>query len=52
MKLGGLLKYHIYAFHAGTFIKEGDGGWLNWAFEGKELREWGKKSVTVVFGKP
>jgi hypothetical protein len=41
--------YEIYWFKEGTFHRQGDGGWLNWAYAGnvKKTSDGGK---TVVFG--
>ncbi|TEB28200.1 hypothetical protein FA13DRAFT_1690826 [Coprinellus micaceus] len=47
----GTTGYEIYWFKSGTFVRYGDGGYINWAFGGyvtSETDEGGQKS-TVVF---
>ena len=34
-------KYMIYVFHSGLFINYDDGGYINWAFQGKFTRNGG-----------
>jgi len=49
--VGSTIGYEIYGFVEGEFFREGDGGFLNWAYMGKILKtEDGGKHVT--FGKP
>lgn len=49
--IGSTIGYEIYGFIQGEFFREGDGGYLNWAYIGKVLKtEDGGKHVT--FGKP
>ncbi|RXW14481.1 hypothetical protein EST38_g11372 [Candolleomyces aberdarensis] len=47
----GTIVYDIYWFKSGTFVKTGDGGWINWAYIGNILsRVDTSDSSTVVFG--
>ncbi|KAJ2922102.1 hypothetical protein H1R20_g14983, partial [Candolleomyces eurysporus] len=47
----GTIRYDIYWFKSGTFVKTGDGGWINWAYIGNILsRVDTSDSSTVVFG--
>jgi len=34
IKVGGTIGYEIYAFKSGEFWRQGDGGYLNWAYSG------------------
>ncbi|RXW19741.1 hypothetical protein EST38_g6103 [Candolleomyces aberdarensis] len=47
----GSIGYEIYWFKSGTFVRGGDGGWLNWAYIGNIIsRVDADGSSTVVFG--
>ncbi|KAF9004322.1 hypothetical protein BDQ17DRAFT_1408824 [Cyathus striatus] len=47
VKIGGTVGYEIYWFKKGTFIRKGDGGYLNWAYAGNiAKKEDGGKRVT------
>jgi len=41
--------YEIYWFKRGTFHRQGDGGWLNWAYAGN-VRKTSDGGKTLVFG--
>lgn len=42
------IPYGVWIFKAGTFINNGDGGFINWAFEGRFTRT-GDQGHTVIF---
>ena len=42
------IPYGVWIFKSGTFVNQGDGGFINWAFEGRFTRT-GKDGKTVVF---
>ncbi|RXW19742.1 hypothetical protein EST38_g6102 [Candolleomyces aberdarensis] len=47
----GTIGYDIYWLKSGTFVKTGDGGYINWAYGGNVLsRTDTSDSSTVVFG--
>jgi len=41
------MNYHLYVFKDGTFTHNGDGGFINWAFEGFFKREGNKVTFTA-----
>lgn len=43
--------YGIWIFKSGTFTNKGDGGFINWAFNGRFQRS-GKQGHTVTFQQP
>jgi hypothetical protein len=43
--------YGIWIFEDGTFTNKGDGGFINWAFNGRFQRS-GNQGHTVTFQKP
>lgn len=42
------LTFGIWAFDSGTFVNQGDGGYINWAFQGV----FNRNGNTVTFTKP
>ena len=44
------IPYGVWVFESGTFVNQGDGGFINWAFAGSCKRT-GKDDKTVVFSK-
>ncbi|KAF5367707.1 hypothetical protein D9758_009858 [Tetrapyrgos nigripes] len=38
IKIGGTIGYEIYSAESGQFIREGDGGYLNWAYVGNVVK--------------
>ncbi|TEB28225.1 hypothetical protein FA13DRAFT_1794209 [Coprinellus micaceus] len=51
VKIGGNIGYDIYWFMSGTFVRLGDPGYINWAYDGKVLSQTDSdKGTTVVFG--
>lgn len=42
------VSYGLWVFRSGTFINKGDGGYINWAFDGRWKRI-GRDKKTVVF---
>ena len=44
------IPYGVWIFESGTFVNQGDGGFINWAFAGNCKRT-GKDGKTVVFSK-
>ncbi|KAJ2918889.1 hypothetical protein MD484_g1485, partial [Candolleomyces efflorescens] len=49
----GTIGYEIYWFKSGTFVRQGDGGYLNWAYGGNVLSRTdpaGTSDSIVVFG--
>ena len=44
------IPYGVWVFESGTFVNQGDGGFINWAFAGSWKRT-GKDDKTVVFSK-
>ncbi|KAF8991073.1 hypothetical protein BDQ17DRAFT_1433353 [Cyathus striatus] len=47
IKIGGGSKgYDIFWFKKGTFVRHGDGGWLNWGYTGSPKREDNKLTYT------
>ncbi|KAF9445743.1 hypothetical protein P691DRAFT_805237 [Macrolepiota fuliginosa MF-IS2] len=51
IKIGGTIGYEIYWFKSGTFSRQGDGGYINWAWSGfpKEITDNG---ATINFNAP
>jgi len=46
----GFAIYHVYVFKSGTFINEGDGGYINWAFTSKHCYD--RKDKELHFKAP
>lgn len=44
------IPFGVWIFESGTFVNQGDGGFINWAFDGNCKRT-GKNGMTVVFSK-
>jgi hypothetical protein len=44
------IPFGVWIFESGTFVNQGDGGFINWAFAGNWKRT-GKDAKTVVFSK-
>ena len=44
------IPFGVWIFESGTFVNQGDGGFINWAFAGSCKRT-GKDGKTVVFSK-
>lgn len=42
------ISYGLWVFRSGTFVNKGDGGYINWAFDGRWKRI-GRGKKTVVF---
>ncbi|KAF8632327.1 hypothetical protein AX17_004876 [Amanita inopinata Kibby_2008] len=51
IKLGGTVGYEIYWGKAGKFTRKGDGGFINWAYNGN-VKSRSKDGKTIVFGPP
>jgi len=51
VSFGKTVGYEIYWFKEGTFKRQGDGGWLNWAYSGKVVSAKQKNSF-ITFAKP
>ncbi|KAL0948749.1 hypothetical protein HGRIS_008882 [Hohenbuehelia grisea] len=51
IKIGGTIGYEIYNFRSGEFWREGDGGYLNWAYAGNILSK-SDDGKHLVFGPP
>jgi hypothetical protein len=49
--IGSTIGYEIYGFGAGEFFREGDGGYLNWAYIGN-VKSSDNNGGHVVFNKP
>ncbi|KAF4604958.1 hypothetical protein EYR40_003741 [Pleurotus pulmonarius] len=47
--IGGTVGYEIYNFRSGEFTRHGDGGFINWAFNGNVLTR-DQDGAHVVFG--
>jgi hypothetical protein len=45
---GGHVNYTVYIFDEGVFLHQGDGGFLNWAFMGKFVRDGDKVSLVPI----
>lgn len=45
------LEFGVWIFQEGTFINKGDGGFINWAFQGNFKRT-GNDNKTVIFPRP
>jgi hypothetical protein len=43
--------YVVFIFKSGTFVNQGDGGFINWAFQGNWKRS-GNQNKTVTFTDP
>jgi len=50
IKVGGTIGYEIYGAASGTFLRTGDGGYLNWAYDG-HVASTSNNGATVVFSK-
>ncbi|RXW11247.1 hypothetical protein EST38_g9660 [Candolleomyces aberdarensis] len=44
----GTIGYEIYWFRSGTFVREGDGGFLNWAYGGNVLDRTDNSGSSIV----
>ncbi|KAJ8508617.1 hypothetical protein ONZ45_g9128 [Pleurotus djamor] len=51
VKFGGTIGYEIYNLKDGTFIRKGDGGYLNWAYSGKVTKK-SKNGKEITFRAP
>jgi len=51
IKVGGTIGFEIYGFTSGEFTRKGDGGWQNWAYDGK-ITKTDQKGKHLVFSKP
>jgi len=49
--VGTTIGYEIYGFKSGEFTRQGDGGWLNWAYTGN-LKKSDQGGKHLVFAKP
>ncbi|RDB14945.1 hypothetical protein Hypma_016158 [Hypsizygus marmoreus] len=50
IKVGGTIGYEIYWFTAGKFTRQGDGGYLNWAYVGN-VKSKSPDGKEIVFGR-
>ncbi|KAJ8519983.1 hypothetical protein ONZ45_g3104 [Pleurotus djamor] len=51
IKLGGTIGYEIYNLKSGEFTRQGDGGYLNWAYIGRVIKS-DQGGKHLVFGAP
>jgi len=49
IKVGGTIGYEIYWAKSGKFTRQGDGGYLNWAYQGN-VKSKSKDGKELVFG--
>ncbi|KAJ8702334.1 hypothetical protein PTI98_001057 [Pleurotus ostreatus] len=51
IQIGGTIGYEIYNFKSGEFTRHGDGGFINWAFQGN-LKSRSSDGRHLVFNAP
>ncbi|TFK35931.1 hypothetical protein BDQ12DRAFT_737235 [Crucibulum laeve] len=51
VKIGGTVGYEIYWFKGGWFDRKGDGGYLNWAYQGRIIKN-ERKGAKLTFAAP
>ncbi|KAF9465411.1 hypothetical protein BDZ94DRAFT_1234573 [Collybia nuda] len=51
VKIGGTVGYEIYYFKSGKFTRQGDGGFLNWAYIGN-VKSKSSDGKEITFGAP